>query len=79
MDPTNFGIKGLSNEQVEKSRDKYGINEMNFKKKNNFLDAVKGVAKEPIVLLLLAASSIYFVTGNFGISFSSIQFDNCRE
>jgi len=66
MDPTNFGIKGLSNEQVEKSKDKYGSNEMSFKKRNNFLDAIKSVAKEPMVLLLFAASSIYFITGNFG-------------
>ena len=41
-------------------------NQLNYKKENGFLDAVKSVAKEPMVLLLLVASIIYFISGKTG-------------
>lgn len=64
--PKDFGITGLTDKEVSISREKFGSNTFNYKKENSFLDALKSIAKEPMVLLLLVASSIYFITGNWG-------------
>lgn len=64
--PKDFGISGLTDKEVRTSREKHGTNTFNYKKENSFLDALKSIAKEPMVLLLLVASSIYFITGNWG-------------
>ena len=37
-----------------------------FKKENHFFDALKSLAKEPMVSLLLVASIIYFISGKTG-------------
>ncbi len=66
MYSTNFNQSGLTNEQVLQARAKHGDNQLNYKKENGFLDAVKSIAKEPMVLLLLVASIIYFVSGKTG-------------
>ncbi|MEH6513774.1 MAG: cation-transporting P-type ATPase, partial [Maribacter arcticus] len=63
---TDFGIYGLTDKEVTTSREKHGTNTFNYKKENSFLDALKSIAKEPMVILLLVASSIYFITGNWG-------------
>jgi Ca2+-transporting ATPase len=57
---------GLNDAEVINSRKKYGINQLNYKKENSFIDAVKGLAKEPMVILLLVTSGIYFVSGKTG-------------
>ncbi|WP_339656426.1 cation-translocating P-type ATPase [uncultured Maribacter sp.] len=64
--PKDFGISGLTDKEVKTSREKYGSNTFNYKKENSFLDALKSIAKEPMVILLLVASSIYFMTANWG-------------
>ena len=64
--PNNFNIKGLSDEQVTTARDRYGFNSLEYKKENGFLEALKTLTKEPMVLLLLVASSVYFISGKFG-------------
>lgn len=66
INPSDFGILGLTKEEVSASREKYGTNTLNYKKENSFLDALKSITKEPMVILLLVASVIYFVTGNWG-------------
>jgi Ca2+-transporting ATPase len=66
MPATNFNIKGLTNEEVLQSRKTFGANALTYKKENGFIDALKSLAKEPMVVLLLAASIIYFVTGRTG-------------
>lgn len=66
MSVNNFNIKGLTHEQVLKAREKYGYNSLDYKKENGFFDAIKSLAKEPMVILLLVASSIYFISGNRG-------------
>jgi len=66
ISPTDFGISGLTEEEVKTSREKFGTNTFNYKKENSFLDALKSIAKEPMVILLLIASAIYFITGNWG-------------
>jgi Ca2+-transporting ATPase len=66
MPVNNFNINGLTDLQVQEARKKFGYNRLDYKKKNGFLDAMKSVAKEPMVILLLIASSIYFISGNTG-------------
>lgn len=58
--------KGLNDAEVINSRAQYGINQLNYKKENSFTDALKGIAKEPMVILLLVTSAIYFVSGKTG-------------
>ncbi|WP_324026177.1 cation-translocating P-type ATPase [Maribacter sp. BPC-D8] len=66
INPTDFGIAGLTDQQVDASKKEHGLNSFNYKKENSFLNALKSIAKEPMVILLLIASSIYFITGNWG-------------
>lgn len=66
INPADFGIEGLSDEAVLGSRKTHGKNTLDYKKENNFLDALKSILKEPMVILLAVASSIYFVSGNSG-------------
>jgi Ca2+-transporting ATPase len=62
----NFNIKGLTKEQVIEAREKYGKNKLEYKKENSFLNSILSILKEPMVLLLLVASSIYFISGKQG-------------
>lgn len=66
MAENNFNIEGLSTESVVQSREKNGSNKSEYKKENGLLDALKAIAKEPMVILLLVASSIYFISGKAG-------------
>lgn len=52
--------------QVTESRAKYGKNVLKSKKENGFIDALKAVSKEPMVILLLVTSVIYFISGKTG-------------
>lgn len=61
-----FNIKGLSDQEVVAARNQFGNNQLTFKKSNSFLDALKSIIKEPMVILLLIAAAIYFITGNSG-------------
>ena len=66
MATNHFNIQGLTNEQVLASRVKHGSNQLVYKKENGFLEAIRSLAKEPMVILLLVASTIYFVSGDTG-------------
>jgi Ca2+-transporting ATPase len=59
-------VAGLSDREVTAARQKYGSNSLSFKKENGFIDAIKGLAKEPMVILLLVTSAIYFISGKTG-------------
>jgi len=59
-------ITGLTQSQVADSRKAHGSNTLDFKKENGFLEALKTLAKEPMVVLLLAASLLYFISGKTG-------------
>jgi Ca2+-transporting ATPase len=62
----NVNIKGLTNEQVLISRKKYGQNILHYKQENSVLDAIVNLVKEPMIILLLVAALIYFVSGKIG-------------
>ena len=66
MPENTFNIKGISNKEVIIAREKYGQNILAYKKENGFLDAIKSIAKEPMVILLLVAAFIYFISGETG-------------
>ena len=57
---------GLTKDEVIKSREKYGLNEMEKKKKENFLQKILSVFMEPMFLLLIVTASIYFILGDVG-------------
>ena len=63
MTTNNFNIKGLSDQEVKSSRAKNGQNFVIFKDENHFLKAVLKFLKDPMILLLLVASIIYFISG----------------
>ncbi|MEO5685527.1 MAG: cation-translocating P-type ATPase [Chitinophagaceae bacterium] len=63
--PVNiFNSKGLTQQQVLDARVKYGSNKLEYKKKHNFIDAVKSLAQDPMIILLLIAATIYFISGD---------------
>lgn len=66
MSIDHFDIKGLTTEEVLRARTTYGKNTLEGKKEVGVLKALQSLAKEPMVLLLLVASVIYFVSGDFG-------------
>ncbi|WP_295801670.1 cation-translocating P-type ATPase [Mucilaginibacter sp.] len=66
MSANNFDVKGLSGVEVMAARAKHGANSLSFKKENGLVDALKGLAKEPMVILLLVTSCIYFISGKAG-------------
>lgn len=63
MSDNRFDIKGLSDEEVLQSRQKFGENALRFKKESGVLEALKSLVKEPMIILLLVASAIYFSSG----------------
>lgn len=66
MTETTQQLKGLSDTEVVQSRTKYGSNSITHQDKNSFLTSLIEMVKEPMFLLLLTATSIYFITGDFG-------------
>ncbi|MEO0064913.1 MAG: hypothetical protein RI983_239 [Bacteroidota bacterium] len=66
MSTTPFELQGLTDEQVNQARLLHGSNQLQFAKKNSFIETIQSVLKEPMIILLFAAAFIYFVTGNAG-------------
>jgi Ca2+-transporting ATPase len=66
MPSNTFDIVGLTNDQVTLAREKYGQNKLTAKKGNEFLNTVRRIVKDPMMILLLVASSIYFISGKTG-------------
>jgi Ca2+-transporting ATPase len=63
--PSNISdISGLSDAEVLAARKKYGSNRLEFKPENALLQAIKALATEPMVILLLITSTLYFINGN---------------
>ena len=57
---------GLSNEEVISSRNKGGTNSLEHQQKNHFLISLLEMIKDPMFLLLVAAASIYYISGDYG-------------
>jgi Ca2+-transporting ATPase len=62
----NHKINGLSEKQVLEAREKYGLNSLDFKKENGFWKIIKSLANDPMVIMLLVAAVIYFISGKSG-------------
>ncbi|WP_395047311.1 cation-translocating P-type ATPase, partial [Flavobacterium sp.] len=63
MSTNNFDIKGLKDEEVIFSRKNHGENVVVYKHENHILKAILKFFKDPMVLLLLVASIVYFFSG----------------
>ena len=59
-------LKGLSDEEVLTSRANFGKNSIIHEKKNVFLNSILEMVIEPMFLLLIVATTIYFITGDYG-------------
>lgn len=66
MPANQFNTLGLTNEQVIRAREKFGQNKLDYKKENSFFDTLKRIAQDPMIILLLVASSIYFISDKTG-------------
>jgi Ca2+-transporting ATPase len=58
-------FQGLSVEQVIEFRKKFGPNTYSYKKQNRLLAFLRSIFAEPMVLLLLIASGIYFINKQY--------------
>lgn len=64
-DPANENkMTGLTNAEVERLREQYGPNVFTRRRSWRFLHILRGIALEPMFILLLLACSLYFVLGN---------------
>ena len=61
--PVPEPIQGLTNEEVQVARQQFGRNEFEFKQSNELLRMLQQLLGEPMVILLLAASTLYFISG----------------
>ena len=66
MNQNTFKIEGLTKEKVLESRNKFGENKIQLKKENLFFQSILEIVKEPMVLILLVAAIIYFISGKHG-------------
>jgi len=62
------GITGLTAREINESKIANGRNEISSKQ-NTILAIIVDLVKEPMLILLIAASIIYFITGNAGDGF----------
>lgn len=61
-----FTIKGLSTDEVIQARARFGSNRLKAQKENDLLTNILRIAKEPMIILLFVAASIYFISGKIG-------------
>jgi Ca2+-transporting ATPase len=66
MSLLDFNIGGLTSMQVSTSRAAHGRNLAVSEEKSTFLNVIKRLIKEPMLILLLVASTIYFISGQVG-------------
>lgn len=63
MAVNHHNFNGLTQKEVLLSREKYGKNILESKKEYHFFNLILMLLKDPMVLLLLVAASIYFMSG----------------
>lgn len=66
MTALNKKTKGLTTTEVIQSRSKNGSNYLDHQKKNSLITSLVEISKEPMFLLLITVTSIYFITGDYG-------------
>ncbi|MEZ5059384.1 MAG: cation-translocating P-type ATPase [Saprospiraceae bacterium] len=66
IDPGNIQFEGLNDVQVAQARKVHGTNELVHKKENRIVELLLDLVKEPMILLLLVAALIYFISGETG-------------
>lgn len=59
-------FQGLSDEQVQHSREEFGYNQMDSMRKSTWFDMLLGILKEPMLILLIVISVIYLTIGDYG-------------
>jgi Ca2+-transporting ATPase len=64
MQQININLPGLSTEQVVASRRRYGDNTIKKATNKNVLAALVNMLKEPMLILLVFASTLYFIHGD---------------
>jgi Ca2+-transporting ATPase len=57
-------VQGLSKQDAKKLLAKYGHNELPDREKRNVAKVILGIITEPMIFLLLAAVTVYFVLGD---------------
>ena len=60
-----IGLKGLTSEEAEKRLSEYGLNSLEQKKKRKALKMFAGQFKDVMVMILLAATVISAVMGEY--------------
>jgi len=69
MEKSNQSLQGLCDEEVIRSREKNGSNSLEHQDKNHFITSLLEMIKEPMFLLLITATSVYFITGKYSDGF----------
>ncbi len=59
-------LKGLTEEEVQRSRQKFGFNQMKQIEKSNWLKLLFDIVREPMLILLIIIAVIYLAVGNYG-------------
>lgn len=62
-------LKGLSEEELSESRKKYGFNQVAHDNNNAWYKLLFEILKEPMLLLLIAVTIIYFIVGDYSEAF----------
>ena len=59
-------LKGLTADQVEKARAKHGLNTQEHVVKSTWTGLLLDILKEPMMIILLLVSALYFILGEYG-------------
>ena len=65
-EPSSIQFSGLNPEEVTAAREKFGLNELEKDGVSPIRRAIRDLVREPMFLLLLAASILYFISGQTG-------------
>lgn len=65
MTTSEYGFDGLTEDQVKQARTQFGRNEV-LKKEPGFFYRLLDLVKEPMLVLLLVAALLYFISGEYG-------------
>ena len=57
-------LRGLSEDEVKKQRDRFGLNELPSSEPKSLLAIIAHVVTEPMILLLLVGGGVYFILGD---------------